>query len=78
MFTVLDKEKLIQHLGTGILKSQPEIIITSKTDSTNEDAKSFLKKQKMILPYISEQQLAGKGRNGKKWISLKEKIYIYR
>ena len=53
MFTVLDKEKLIQHLGTGILKSQPEIIITSKTDSTNEDAKSFLKKQKMILPYIS-------------------------
>ena len=78
MFTVLDKEKLIQHLGTGILKGQPEIIITSKTDSTNEDAKSFLKKQKNdIAIHLSEQQLAGKGRNGKKWISPKGKnIYL--
>ena len=42
MFTVLDKEELINYLGTGILRSQPEIIITSKTDSTNEDAKSCL------------------------------------
>ena len=53
MFTALDKEELIKHLGTGILRSKPEIIITSKTDSTNEDAKGFLKSKKMILLYIS-------------------------
>ena len=55
MFTVLDKKEINKFLGTGILSSQPEIIITSKTDSTNEDAKSFLKKQKNdIAIHLSE------------------------
>ncbi|MBL6899554.1 MAG: biotin--[acetyl-CoA-carboxylase] ligase [SAR86 cluster bacterium] len=74
----LDSSQIINNLKKSLLDYSPEILITKTTASTNEDAKSYLEKQSSPLSiHLSEQQVAGKGRNGKKWVSPKGKnIYL--
>jgi len=69
-FLPLKAEKIRNNLQNDILDYLPEILITSKTASTNEDAKEYLSNQSSELSiHLTEQQEAGKGRNGKKWVS---------
>lgn len=74
----LDSSQIINNLKKNLLDCSPEILITKTTASTNDDAKSYLENQSSPLSiHLSEQQVAGKGRNGKKWVSPKGKnIYL--
>ena len=74
----LNKNLLKDFLDEVILESNIEIFVSQSTRSTNDDAKNFLSEQSSLLSiHMSEQQIAGKGRNGKKWISPKGKnIYL--
>ena len=77
-FLALNAQQIINSLDKAILDYSPEILISDKTVSTNDDAKIYLLEQSSALSiHLSEQQIAGKGRNGKKWISPKGKnIYL--
>ena len=77
-FISLDAGLLRSFLDKDLLDSNIEIFVSQSTGSTNEDAKNFLSEQSSLLSvHTSEQQVAGKGRNGKKWISPKGKnIYL--
>jgi BirA family biotin operon repressor/biotin-[acetyl-CoA-carboxylase] ligase len=77
-FLPLEAEKIINNLENEILDYLPEIFISDKTASTNDDAKEYLLNQPAELSvHLAEQQDAGKGRNGKKWVSPKGKnIYL--
>ena len=77
-FISLDVDLLKDFLSKDLLDSNIEIFISQSTGSTNDDAKNFLLEQSSFLSiHASEQQIAGKGRNGKKWISPKGKnIYL--
>ena len=74
----LNIDLLKDFLEKDLLDSNIEIFISQSTGSTNDDAKKFLSEQSSLLSiHVSEQQIAGKGRNGKKWISPKGKnIYL--
>ena len=74
----LNIDLLKDLLEKDLLDSNIEVFISQSTGSTNDDAKNFLSKQSSPLSiHTSEQQIAGKGRNGKKWISPKGKnIYL--
>ena len=74
----LDSSQIINNLKKSLIDASPEILISKTTASTNEDAKSYLEKQSSPLSiHLSEQQVAGKGRNGKKWVSPEGKnIYL--
>ena len=74
----LDIDLLKNFLDKDLLDSRIEIFVSQSTGSTNDDAKNFLSEQSSLLSIqTSEQQIAGKGRNGKKWISPKGKnIYL--
>ena len=74
----LDIDLLKDFLNKDLLDSSIEIFISQSTGSTNDDAKNFLSEQSSLLSiHTSEQQIAGRGRNGKKWISPKGKnIYL--
>ena len=74
----LDIDLLKDFLDEDLLKANIEIFVSQSTGSTNDDAKNFLSEQSSLLSiHASEQQIAGKGRNGKKWISPKGKnIYL--
>ena len=74
----LDSSQILNNLKKGLIDYSPEILITKTTASTNEDAKSYLAHQSSSLSFhLSEQQAAGKGRNGKKWVSPEGKnIYL--
>jgi len=74
----LDIDLLKDFLDKDLLDSRIEIFVSQSTGSTNDDAKNFLSEQSSLLSIqTSEQQIAGKGRNGKKWISPKGKnIYL--
>ena len=77
-FLPLEAERITNNLKKDILEYFPEIFIAEKTASTNEDAKVYLPNQSSELSiHLTEQQEAGKGRNGKKWVSPKGKnIYL--
>ena len=77
-FISLDIELIKDFLDTDPLDSNIEISISQSTGSTNDDAKNHLLEQSSLLSiHTSEQQIAGKGRNGKQWISPKGKnIYL--
>ncbi len=77
-FISLDIDSLKDFLDKDLLDSNIEIFISQSTGSTNDDAKNFFLEQSSFLSiHASEQQIAGKGRNGKKWISPKGKnIYL--
>ena len=74
----LDIDLLKDFLNEDLLKSNIEIFVSQSTGSTNADAKNYLSEQSSLLSiHTSEQQIAGRGRNGKKWISPKGKnIYL--
>ena len=74
----LNIDLLKDFLDEGLLESNIEIFVSQSTKSTNDDAKNFLSEQSSLLSiHTSEQQIAGRGRNGKKWISPKGKnIYL--
>ena len=74
----LDSSQIINNLKKSLIDASPEILISKTTSSTNEDAKSYLEKQSSPLSiHLSEQQVSGKGRNGKKWVSPEGKnIYL--
>ena len=74
----LNIDLLKDFLEKDLLDSNIEIFISQSTGSTNDDAKKFLSEQSSPLSiHTSEQQIAGKGRNNKKWISPKGKnIYL--
>ena len=74
----LDIDLLKDFLDKDLLDSSIEIFVSQSTGSTNDDAKNFLSEQSSLLSiHTSEQQIAGRGRNGKKWISPKGKnIYL--
>ena len=68
----LNKKIISEKFEKSFSFEVPEIHISQITESTNEDAKqelSLLKKDFSI--HLSEQQIAGKGRNGKPWVSPK-------
>jgi len=77
-FISLDVDLFKDFLDQDLLESNIEIFVSQSTESTNDDAKNFLSEQSSLLSiHTSEQQIAGKGRNGKKWISPKGKnIYL--
>jgi BirA family biotin operon repressor/biotin-[acetyl-CoA-carboxylase] ligase len=77
-FISLDIDSLKGFLDKDLLNSNIEIFISQSTGSTNDDAKNHLLNQSSLLSiHTSEQQTAGKGRNGKQWISPKGKnIYL--
>ena len=77
-FFSLEAEKITNNLKKDTLEYLPEIFISEKTASTNDDAKVYLPNQSSELSiHLTEQQEAGKGRNGKKWVSPKGKnIYL--
>ena len=77
-FISLDVDLFKDFLDQDLLESNIEIFVSQSTESTNDDAKNFLSEQSSLLSiHASEQQIAGKGRNGKKWISPKGKnIYL--
>ena len=77
-FFPLEAERITNNLKKDILEYLPEIFISEKTASTNDDAKVYLPNQSSELSiHLTEQQEAGKGRNGKKWVSPKGKnIYL--
>ena len=77
-FLPLDAVRITNNLKKDILEYLPEIFISEKTASTNDDAKVYLPNQSSELSiHLTEQQEAGKGRNGKKWVSPKGKnIYL--
>ena len=74
----LNVESIRNFLDKDLIDSNLEIFVSQSTGSTNDDAKNFLSEQSSLLSiHTSEQQIAGKGRNGKKWISPKGKnIYL--
>ena len=74
----LDIDSLKGFLDKDLINSNTEIFISQSTGSTNDDAKNHLLHQSSLLSiHTSEQQTAGKGRNGKQWISPKGKnIYL--
>ena len=77
-FISLDVNLIKDFLDKDLIDSNVEIFISQSTGSTNDDAKNFLSEQSSFLSiHTSEQQIAGKGRNGRKWISPKGKnIYL--
>ena len=77
-FTSLDIDLIKDFLDKDLLNSNIEISLSQSTGSTNDDAKNHLLHQSSLLSiHTSEQQIAGKGRNGKQWISPKGKnIYL--
>tara|TARA_B100000989_G_scaffold130908_1_gene97203 strand:- start:208 stop:1011 length:804 start_codon:yes stop_codon:yes gene_type:complete len=77
-FISLDVELIKDFLDEDLLNSNIEISVSQSTGSTNDDAKNHLLDQSSLLSiHTSEQQIAGKGRNGKQWISPKGKnIYL--
>ena len=74
----LNIDSLKGFLDKDLINSNTEIFISQSTGSTNDDAKNHLLHQSSLLSiHTSEQQTAGKGRNGKQWISPKGKnIYL--
>ena len=77
-FISLDVDLIKDFLDKDTLDSDIEISVSQSTGSTNDDAKNHLLKQSSLLSiHTSEQQTAGKGRNGKQWHSPKGKnIYL--
>tara|TARA_Y100000768_G_scaffold55991_1_gene37292 strand:+ start:133 stop:942 length:810 start_codon:yes stop_codon:yes gene_type:complete len=77
-FLPLQNSIISEMLEDDFKNNSVEINIKENTSSTNEDAKLHIENQpEAISVHLSEQQIAGKGRNGKKWISPKGKnIYL--
>ena len=59
-FLPLEAERITKNLKKDILEYLPEIYISEKTASTNDDAKEYLPNQSSELSiHLTEQQEAG-------------------
>ena len=78
IFPSLDEDKILNLLSKKLLDCHPDLLVSELTGSTNDDAKDFLVRQENNLSFhITEQQVTGKGRNGKNWVSPKGRnIYL--
>ena len=74
----LSVQSIKTNLSEPVLKEIDSIFIEDSTESTNDNAKNYLKKQTGLFSiHLAEQQTSGRGRNTKKWVSPHGKnIYI--
>ena len=74
----LIEESIKSGLPNNLLDDIDSIFIKDLTESTNDDAKNHLKVQKALFSvHLAEKQIAGRGRNNRKWVSPHGKnIYI--
>jgi len=74
----LSERSIKGSLSKALLKDIDSIFIEDSTESTNDNAKEHLKTQKNSFSvHLAEQQISGRGRNNKKWVSPHGKnIYI--
>ena len=74
----LSKKSIKEGLSKTLLDEIDSIFIEDSTESTNDNAKNYLKTQKKLFSiHLAEQQISGRGRNNKKWVSPHGKnIYI--
>ena len=76
--THLSERSIKGSLSKALLNDVDSIFIEDSTESTNDNAKEHLKTQKNLFSvHLAEQQIAGRGRNNRKWVSPHGKnIYI--
>ena len=74
----LSERSIKGSLSKTLLSDIDSIFIEDSTESTNDNAKEYLKTQeKLFSVHLAEQQISGRGRNNKKWVSPYGKnIYI--
>jgi len=74
----LSERSIKGSLSKTLLDDIDSILIEDSTESTNDNAKEHLKTQKNLFSvHLAEQQVSGRGRNNKKWVSPHGKnIYI--
>ena len=74
----LSKKSIKGRLSKTLLDEIDSIFIEDSTESTNDNAKNYLKTQKKLFSvHLAEQQMSGRGRNNRKWVSPHGKnIYI--
>ena len=74
----LSERSIKSSLSKALLNDIDAIFIEDSTESTNDNAKEHLKTQKNLFSvHLAEQQVSGRGRNNKKWVSPQGKnIYI--
>ena len=76
--TNLSERSIKGSLSKTLLDEIDSIFIKDSTESTNDNAKEHLKTQKNLFSiHLAEQQISGRGRNNRKWVSPHGKnIYI--
>ena len=74
----LSERSIKGSLSKPLLDEIDSIFIKDSTESTNDNAKEHLKTQKNLFSiHLAEQQISGRGRNNRKWVSPHGKnIYI--
>ena len=66
----LSERSIKGSLSKTLLDEIDSIFIEDSTESTNDNAKEYLKTQKNLFSvHLAEQQISGRGRNNKKWVS---------
>ena len=68
--TNLSERSIKGSLSKTLLDEIDSIFIKDSTESTNDNAKEHLKTQKNLFSiHLAEQQISGRGRNNRKWVS---------
>ena len=66
----LSERSIKGSLSKPLLDEIDSIFIKDSTESTNDNAKEHLKTQKNLFSiHLAEQQISGRGRNNRKWVS---------
>ena len=66
----LSERSIKSSLSKALLDEIDYIFIKDSTESTNDNAKEHLKTQKNLFSiHLAEQQISGRGRNNRKWVS---------
>ena len=66
----LSEQSIKINLSEPVLEEIDSIFIEDSTESTNDNAKDYLKDQTGLFSiHLAEQQTSGRGRNTKKWVS---------
>ncbi len=66
----LSERSIKGSLSKTLLNEIDSIFIENSTESTNDNAKNYLKTQKKLFSvHLAEQQISGRGRNNRKWVS---------
>ena len=64
------KESIVKSLSKASVETMDSLFIEDSTESTNDNAKEYLKNQKGLFSvHLAEQQTSGRGRNKRKWVS---------